>query len=97
MKCNPTVFHGHEGAIELSRWFEKMEMVFGISECAEVRKVKCAATTLQGRALTCWNSQVATMGLETANQIGWTKMKRIITDEFAPLKKFSEWSTSYGI
>ncbi|GJW92301.1 putative reverse transcriptase domain-containing protein [Tanacetum coccineum] len=48
MKCNPTVFHGHEGAVELSRWFEKTEMVFGISECAEARKVKFTAATLQG-------------------------------------------------
>ncbi|GJT94909.1 hypothetical protein Tco_1090427 [Tanacetum coccineum] len=32
MKCNPTVFHGTEGAVELRRWFEKTEMVFGISE-----------------------------------------------------------------
>ncbi|GJW93003.1 hypothetical protein Tco_0172675 [Tanacetum coccineum] len=38
MKCNPMVFHGHEGAVELIRWFEKTEMVFGISECAEARK-----------------------------------------------------------
>ncbi|GKE17135.1 hypothetical protein Tco_1424712 [Tanacetum coccineum] len=57
MKCNPTVFHGHEGAVELSRWFEKTEMVFEISECAEARKVKFAAATLQGRALTWWNLQ----------------------------------------
>ncbi|GJU68519.1 putative reverse transcriptase domain-containing protein [Tanacetum coccineum] len=49
MKCNPTVFHGHEGAVELSRWFEKTEMVFGISECTEARKVKFAAATLQGQ------------------------------------------------
>ncbi|GJW07268.1 hypothetical protein Tco_1569691 [Tanacetum coccineum] len=56
MKCNPTVFHGHEGAVELSRWFEKMEIVFGISECAEARKVKFAAATLQGHALMWWNS-----------------------------------------
>ncbi|GJR66683.1 putative reverse transcriptase domain-containing protein [Tanacetum coccineum] len=87
MKCNPTVFHGHEGAVELSRWFEKTEMVFGISECAEARKVKFAAATLQGRALTWWNSQVATMGLEAANQIGWTEMKRIMTDEFCPVEE----------
>ncbi|GJZ54550.1 putative reverse transcriptase domain-containing protein [Tanacetum coccineum] len=52
-QCNPTVFYGHEGAVELSRWFEKTEMVFGISECAEARKVKFTAATLQGRALTC--------------------------------------------
>ncbi|GKA89133.1 putative reverse transcriptase domain-containing protein [Tanacetum coccineum] len=86
-KCNPTVFHGHEGAVELRRWFEKTEMVFGISECAEGKKVKFAAATLQGRALTWWNSQVATRGLEAANQIGWTEMKRLMTEEFCPIEE----------
>nr|GFA17140.1 hypothetical protein [Tanacetum cinerariifolium] len=28
MKCNPTAFHGTEGAIELRRWFEKTQSVF---------------------------------------------------------------------
>ncbi|GJW25371.1 retrovirus-related pol polyprotein from transposon TNT 1-94 [Tanacetum coccineum] len=40
MKCNPTAFHGTEGAVELRRWFKKTESVFGISECAEGKKVK---------------------------------------------------------
>ncbi|GJS06521.1 putative reverse transcriptase domain-containing protein [Tanacetum coccineum] len=88
----PTVFHGHEGGrwgvgVELSRWFEKTEMVFGISECAKARKVKFAAATLQGRALTWWNSQVAMMGLEAANQIGWTEMRRLMTEEFCPIEE----------
>ncbi|GKA80029.1 putative reverse transcriptase domain-containing protein [Tanacetum coccineum] len=61
MKCNPTVFRGTEGAVELRRWFEKTESVFGISECAEGKKVKFAAATLQGPALTWWNSKVATI------------------------------------
>ncbi|GJT65062.1 putative reverse transcriptase domain-containing protein [Tanacetum coccineum] len=87
MKCNPTIFHGHEGAVELSRWFEKTKMVFGISECAEARKVKFTAATLQGRALTWWNSQVATSGLEAANQIGWTKMRRLMTEDFCPIEE----------
>ncbi|GJU76529.1 putative reverse transcriptase domain-containing protein [Tanacetum coccineum] len=51
------------GAVELRRWFEKTESVFGISECAEGKKVKFAAATLQGPALTWWNSKVATIGL----------------------------------
>ncbi|GJV88063.1 putative reverse transcriptase domain-containing protein [Tanacetum coccineum] len=38
MKCNPTSFHGNEGAVELCRWFEKKESVFSISECAERNK-----------------------------------------------------------
>ncbi|GKF13890.1 hypothetical protein Tco_0055352, partial [Tanacetum coccineum] len=67
MKCGPTQFHGTEGAVGLCRWFEKMESTFGISECAERRKVKFATTTLHGRALTWWNSQVATLGLKVAN------------------------------
>ncbi|GJT07290.1 putative reverse transcriptase domain-containing protein [Tanacetum coccineum] len=72
---------------ERQRWFEKTEMVFGISECAKARKVKFAIATLQGRALTWWNSQVATMGLEAANQIGWTEIRRLMTKEFCPIEE----------
>ncbi|GJR99665.1 putative reverse transcriptase domain-containing protein [Tanacetum coccineum] len=87
MKCNPTVFHGTEGAVELRRWFEKTESVFGISECAEGKKVKFAAATLQGPALTWWNAKVATMGLETVNQMPWTEMKQLMTAEFCPIEE----------
>ncbi|GJY81405.1 hypothetical protein Tco_0494156 [Tanacetum coccineum] len=34
IKCNPITFRGTEGVVELRRWFEKTESVFGISECA---------------------------------------------------------------
>ncbi|GJR64078.1 putative reverse transcriptase domain-containing protein [Tanacetum coccineum] len=84
IKCNPTSFHGNEGAVELSRWFEKTESVFSISECAERNKVKFAAATLQGRALTWWNSQVATLGLEVVNAKSWNDMKIMMREEFCP-------------
>ncbi|GKE90880.1 hypothetical protein Tco_1571975, partial [Tanacetum coccineum] len=67
MKCNPTVFRGIEGVVELRRWFEKTESVFGISDYAEGKKVRFAAATLEGPALTWWNSKIATLGLETVN------------------------------
>ncbi|GKD87357.1 putative reverse transcriptase domain-containing protein [Tanacetum coccineum] len=38
IKCNPTTFSGAEGAVGMYRWFEKLEMVFSISECAERNK-----------------------------------------------------------
>ncbi|GJX06867.1 putative reverse transcriptase domain-containing protein [Tanacetum coccineum] len=60
VKCNTTVFRGIEGAIELQRWFEKTESVFGISECAEGKKVRFAAATLEGPALT-WFNELALM------------------------------------
>ncbi|GKA75680.1 hypothetical protein Tco_0782058, partial [Tanacetum coccineum] len=66
-------------AVELRRWFEKTESVFGISECVEDKKMKFAAATLQGPALTWWNSNVATMGLETVNRMPWTEMKQLMT------------------
>ncbi|GJR30523.1 hypothetical protein Tco_1106755 [Tanacetum coccineum] len=58
MKCNPTSFHGNEGAVELSRWFEKTESVFSISECAERNKVKFAAAKLGSKPLTWFNELV---------------------------------------
>ncbi|GKF05046.1 hypothetical protein Tco_0035714 [Tanacetum coccineum] len=67
MKCNPTVFRGVEGAVELRRWFEKTESVFEISKYTEGKKVKFIAATLEGPTLTWWKTKVATMGLETVN------------------------------
>ncbi|GKB06913.1 putative reverse transcriptase domain-containing protein [Tanacetum coccineum] len=61
IKCNPIVFRGVEGAVELRRWFEKTESVFEISECAEGKKVKFTAATLEGPTLTWWKTKVATM------------------------------------
>ncbi|GKD00271.1 hypothetical protein Tco_1170545 [Tanacetum coccineum] len=72
------------GAVELRRWFEKTKSVFGISECAEGKKVKFAAATLQGQSLTWWNSKIVTMGLETVNQMPWTEMKLLMIAEFCP-------------
>ncbi|GJW37809.1 putative zinc finger, CCHC-type, retrotransposon gag domain protein [Tanacetum coccineum] len=63
------------------------EMVFVISECAEGKKVKFAAATLQGRALTWWNSQVATLGTEAANRTTWAEMKKLMTEEFCPAEE----------
>ncbi|GJZ34363.1 putative reverse transcriptase domain-containing protein [Tanacetum coccineum] len=78
---------GSPRTVELRRWFEKTESVFGISECAEGKKVKFAAATLEGPALTWWNSKVATMGLETVNQMPWTEMKQLMTTEFCPIEE----------
>nr|GEV02520.1 putative reverse transcriptase domain-containing protein [Tanacetum cinerariifolium] len=87
MKCNPTAFHGPGGAVELQRWFEKTKSVFGINECAEGKKVKFDAATLQGPALTWWNAKVATMCLETVNQMPWTEMKQLMIAEFYPIEE----------
>nr|GEV78264.1 putative reverse transcriptase domain-containing protein [Tanacetum cinerariifolium] len=45
------------GVVELQRWFKKTKSVFEISECAEGKKVKFAAATLEGPALTWWKTK----------------------------------------
>ncbi|GJY80476.1 putative reverse transcriptase domain-containing protein [Tanacetum coccineum] len=87
MKCNPAAFRGVEGAVELRRWFEKTESVFEISECAEGKKVKFVAATLEGPALTWWKTKVSTIGLETVNQMPWTEIKQLMTVEFCSIEE----------
>nr|GEX13983.1 putative reverse transcriptase domain-containing protein [Tanacetum cinerariifolium] len=87
MKCGPTQFYRTEGAVGLVHWFKKMENTFEISECAEGKKVKFATATFHGRALTSWNSYVATLGHEMENGRPWTEVKQMMTDEFCPTEK----------
>ncbi|GKC38626.1 hypothetical protein Tco_1051010, partial [Tanacetum coccineum] len=35
LKCQPLSFNGTKGVVGLTRWFEKMETVFHISNCPE--------------------------------------------------------------
>ncbi|GJY24722.1 putative reverse transcriptase domain-containing protein [Tanacetum coccineum] len=84
MKCSPITFRGNEGAVGLIRWIEKTEMVFTVSKCTEGNKVVFAAATFQDRALTWWNSQVATSGMEAVTRKTWAEMKVMMTEEFCP-------------
>ncbi|GKE64347.1 putative reverse transcriptase domain-containing protein, partial [Tanacetum coccineum] len=40
MKCQPLNFKGTEGVVELTKWVEKMELVFRISNCSVENQVK---------------------------------------------------------
>nr|GEY03746.1 hypothetical protein [Tanacetum cinerariifolium] len=71
----------------MQRWFEKTESVFKITKCAEGKKVKFIDATLEGPALTWWKTKVATMDLETVNQMPWTEMKKLMTVEFCPIEE----------
>nr|GFC84451.1 putative reverse transcriptase domain-containing protein [Tanacetum cinerariifolium] len=76
-----------EGAVGLVCWFEKMENTFEISECVEGKKVTFNTATLYGRALTWWNSQVATLGREVTNGRPCSEVKQMMRDEFCPTEE----------
>ena len=67
LDCKPLTFTGVEGAVGLLRWIEKMESVFTKCKCLVTDRVGYATGTLDGAALTRWNSQVQMLGLDEAN------------------------------
>ncbi|XP_071704700.1 uncharacterized protein [Rutidosis leptorrhynchoides] len=84
MACKPLPFKGTEGPVGLTHWIEKMESVFSIINCAQANWVKFAISTLEGKALTWWNSIARPMGLEAAHAIPWEDIKTSMTAEYCP-------------
>nr|GEZ13807.1 reverse transcriptase domain-containing protein [Tanacetum cinerariifolium] len=70
--------------VGLIRWIEKTEIVFTMRKCTEANKEVFAAATFQDRALTWWNSQVTTLGIEAVTRKTWAEMKVMMTEEFCP-------------
>ncbi|GKE22551.1 putative reverse transcriptase domain-containing protein [Tanacetum coccineum] len=84
LKCKPLDFKGTEGVVGLTRWFEKMESVFSISNCPAASQVKFATCTLQDDALTWWNAHVKTTTTEAAHAMTWAALKKMMTDKYCP-------------
>nr|GEU58788.1 reverse transcriptase domain-containing protein [Tanacetum cinerariifolium] len=62
IKCKPLYFKGTDGVVKLTQWFERMEIVFCISNYTMENQITFATCTLLGSALTWWNSHVKTVG-----------------------------------
>nr|GFB34561.1 reverse transcriptase domain-containing protein [Tanacetum cinerariifolium]GFB35571.1 reverse transcriptase domain-containing protein [Tanacetum cinerariifolium] len=71
LKCKPLDFKATEGVVGLTRWFEKMESVFSISNRTASNQVKFVTCTLQDDAFTWWNSHVKTTTPEAAHAMTW--------------------------
>ncbi|GJR56679.1 reverse transcriptase domain-containing protein, partial [Tanacetum coccineum] len=84
ISCQPFYFNGTEEAVGLIRWFERTELVFSRSKCTEENKVTFATGTLTDDALSWWNAYAQPIGVDQANQITWTEMKRLLTNKYCP-------------
>ncbi|GJT85623.1 hypothetical protein Tco_1067340 [Tanacetum coccineum] len=80
ISCQPFYFNGTEGAVGLIRWFERTESVFSRSKCVKENKVTFATGTLTDDALSWWNAYAQYIGIEQANKITWTELKRLLTN-----------------
>ncbi|GKF25421.1 reverse transcriptase domain-containing protein, partial [Tanacetum coccineum] len=68
VKCQPLNFKGTKGVVGLTRWFEKMETIFHISNCPERYQVKYAMCTLLNNALT----------------MSWRELMKLMTEVYCP-------------
>ncbi|GJW51667.1 reverse transcriptase domain-containing protein [Tanacetum coccineum] len=84
ISCQPFFFNGTEGTVGLIRWFERTESVFSRSKCAEENKVTFATGTLTDDVLSWRNAYAQPMGVDQANQITWTELKRLLTNKYCP-------------
>ncbi|GKE23022.1 hypothetical protein Tco_1434534, partial [Tanacetum coccineum] len=96
LNCKPHSFNGTEGVLT-SRWFKKMESVFKISKCAKGDKVKYVVCTLEGRALTWWNENVHSLGINAANRIPWNELKTMMTTEYCSRTEIQKIDRNYGL
>ncbi|GJU68143.1 putative reverse transcriptase domain-containing protein [Tanacetum coccineum] len=84
LKCKPLDVKGTEGVVGLTRWFEKIESMFSISNCTASCQVKFATCTLQDDALTWWNAHVKTTTPESAHVMPWATLKKMMTEKYCP-------------
>ncbi|GJS28667.1 putative reverse transcriptase domain-containing protein [Tanacetum coccineum] len=84
MKYQPLNLKGTKGVVGLTRWFEKMETVFHISNCPEKYQVKYATCTLLSSDLTWWNSHKKTVGTEAAFAMSWRELMKLMAEVYCP-------------
>ncbi|GJW34294.1 hypothetical protein Tco_0054326 [Tanacetum coccineum] len=85
--------NGNHGIVGLTRWFEKMEIVFNISNCPPRYQVKYATCTLQDSALSWWNSYKRTIGVDAAYAMNWAGLMRLMTEVYCPRNEIQKMET----
>ncbi|GKC87113.1 hypothetical protein Tco_1147762 [Tanacetum coccineum] len=68
------------------------------SNCAEENKVAFTTGTLTDDALSWWNAYAQPIGIEQANRIPWTELKRLLTNKYCPRTEIKKMEDEfYGL
>nr|GEZ29517.1 hypothetical protein [Tanacetum cinerariifolium] len=84
-----------EGVVELTQWFERMEMVFHISNFLAKNQVKFATCTLLACALTWWNSHVRIVCNDDAYVMTWIELKKKMADKYCSRNEMKKIETEF--
>nr|GFB31347.1 retrotransposon protein, putative, Ty3-gypsy subclass [Tanacetum cinerariifolium] len=83
------------GVRRIERWFERMEMVFYISNCLAENQIKFATCTLLACALTWWNSHIRIVGNDAAYVMTWIELKKKMADKYCPRNEMKKIETEF--
>nr|GEV55221.1 hypothetical protein [Tanacetum cinerariifolium] len=106
--CGPRDFDGTGGVVALTKWIEKMESMIDNSGCLANQRVKYAASSFIGKALTWWNTQVQARGefwnhsMVGADHAGYTDrfhelaklVPHLVTPEAKRVTRYINWLPS---
>ncbi|GJY49283.1 reverse transcriptase domain-containing protein [Tanacetum coccineum] len=95
INCQPFYFNGTKGAVDLICWFERTESVFSRSRCVEEDRVTFTTGTLTNDALSWWNAYAQPIGIEQANMITWTELKRLLANSYCPRTKVKKMEDEF--
>ncbi|GJV37867.1 putative reverse transcriptase domain-containing protein [Tanacetum coccineum] len=84
ISCQPFYFNGTERSSLPLTVVKQQNQYFSRSRCDEENKVTFATGTLTDDALSWWNAHAQPVGVEQANQITWTELKRLLTNKYCP-------------
>ncbi|GJU89233.1 reverse transcriptase domain-containing protein [Tanacetum coccineum] len=91
--CMQGNFSITEGVVRLTRWFDKLELVFQVSKVEDGDNVKYAACTMLDGVLTWWNSYVRTLGIDATNAIPWSEFKQMLIKKYCPRSEVQKMET----
>nr|GEV71144.1 putative reverse transcriptase domain-containing protein [Tanacetum cinerariifolium] len=66
-----------------------------VYNCAEENKVTFATGTLTDDAMSWWNAYAQPIGIEQANKITWTELKRLLTNKYCPRTKVKKMEDEF--
>ncbi|GJT24427.1 reverse transcriptase domain-containing protein [Tanacetum coccineum] len=75
--------------------YKEFISLFSHSNCAEENKVTFATGTLTNDALSWWNAYTQPIGIEQANRITWTELKRLLTNKYCPRTKIKKMDDEF--
>lgn len=91
MHNNPRTFYGDGGINGLASWIREMELALEIHIFPKNCRVKFTTCMFMGATFIWWNTQVKTLGIESAYATSWEALKSSYKKDSTLKRTQGEW------